>query len=109
MNRSITKAQRAELEEACTFGAEEAHDLLRKYTGIEARPYTATCTTTRTRTLSVPVTMMDWTICWKKQMWRCWMDKLKPCPFCGGAGLEAGTEETGGGMKFCFERMYEIP
>mgnify|MGYP004663694993 CR=1 FL=1 len=37
------------------------------------------------------------------------MDKLKPCPFCGGAGLEAGTEETGGGMKFCFERMYEIP
>lgn len=41
MNRSITKAQRAELEEACTFGAEEAHDLLRKYTGIEARPYTA--------------------------------------------------------------------
>lgn len=41
MNRSITKAQRAELEEACTFGVEEAHDLLRKYTGIEARPYTA--------------------------------------------------------------------
>ena len=26
MNRSITKAQRAELEEACTFGVEEAHD-----------------------------------------------------------------------------------
>ena len=41
MNRSITKAQRAELEEACTFGVEDAHDLLRKYTGIEARPYTA--------------------------------------------------------------------
>ena len=41
MNRSITKAQRAELEEACTLGVEEAHDLLRKYTGIEARPYTA--------------------------------------------------------------------
>lgn len=41
MNRSITKAQRAELEEACTFGVEEAHDLLREYTGIEARPYTA--------------------------------------------------------------------
>lgn len=39
MNRSITKAQRAELEEACTFGVEDAHDLLRKYTGIEARPY----------------------------------------------------------------------
>ena len=41
MNRSITKAQRAELEDACTFGVEDAHDLLRKYTGIEARPYTA--------------------------------------------------------------------
>lgn len=41
MNRSITKAQRAELEEACTFGVEDAHDLLRKYTGVEARPYTA--------------------------------------------------------------------
>lgn len=41
MNRSITKAQRAELEEACTFGVEEAHDLLRKYAGVEARPYTA--------------------------------------------------------------------
>lgn len=41
MNRSITKAQRAELEEACTFGVEDAHYLLRKYTGIEARPYTA--------------------------------------------------------------------
>ena len=41
MNRSITKAQRAELEEAYTFGVEEAHDMLRKYTGIEARPYTA--------------------------------------------------------------------
>lgn len=41
MNRSITKDQWAELEEACTFGVEEAHDLLRKYTGIEARPYTA--------------------------------------------------------------------
>lgn len=41
MNRSITKAQRAELEEACTFGVEDAHDLLRKCTGIEARPYTA--------------------------------------------------------------------
>ena len=30
-----------ELEDACTDGVEEAHDLLRKYTGIEARPYTA--------------------------------------------------------------------
>ena len=41
MNRSITKAQRAELEEACTFDVKEAHDLLRKYAGVEARPYTA--------------------------------------------------------------------
>ena len=49
MNRSITKAQRAELEEACTFGVEEAHDLLRKYTGIEARPYTEYSRRTPTR------------------------------------------------------------
>ena len=41
MNRSITKTPRAEREEACTIGVEEAHDLLWKYTGIEARPYTA--------------------------------------------------------------------
>lgn len=41
MAKYITQAQMDELEEACTFGVEEAHDLLRKYTGIEARPYTA--------------------------------------------------------------------
>ena len=41
MAKFITKSQMEELEDACTDGVEEAHDLLRKYTGIEARPYTA--------------------------------------------------------------------
>lgn len=41
MSKCITKSQMAELKDACTFGVEDAHDLLRKYTGIEARAYTA--------------------------------------------------------------------
>lgn len=41
MAKFITKSQMEELEDACRFGVEAAHDLLRKYTGIEARPYTA--------------------------------------------------------------------
>lgn len=41
MAKYITKAQREELEDASTFGVEEVHDLLKKYAGIEARPYTA--------------------------------------------------------------------
>ncbi len=41
MAKFITKSQMEELEDACTFGVKEVHDLLRKYTGIEARPYTA--------------------------------------------------------------------
>jgi hypothetical protein len=41
MAKFISKSQMEELEDACTFGVEEAHDLLRKYAGIEARPYTA--------------------------------------------------------------------
>lgn len=41
MAKFITKLQMEELEDACTFGFKEAHDLLLKYTGIEARPYTA--------------------------------------------------------------------
>ena len=35
MAKFISKSQMEELEDACTFGVEEAHDLLRKYTGIE--------------------------------------------------------------------------
>lgn len=41
MTKYITKAQREELEDASAFGVEETHDLLKKYAGIEARPYTA--------------------------------------------------------------------
>lgn len=41
MAKYITKAQREELEEASVLGVHEAHDLLKKYTGTEARPYTA--------------------------------------------------------------------
>lgn len=40
-SRYITKAQREELEDASCFGIEDAHELLEKYAGIEARPYTA--------------------------------------------------------------------
>lgn len=40
-SRYITKAQREELEDASFFGIEDAHELLEKYAGIEARPYTA--------------------------------------------------------------------
>lgn len=41
MAKYITQAQMDELEEACSFDIEEGHALLRKYAGIEARPYTA--------------------------------------------------------------------
>ena len=41
MPKYITKAQREELADASAFGVEETHDLLKKYAGIEARPYTA--------------------------------------------------------------------
>lgn len=41
MIKYITKAQREELEKASILGVHEAHDLLKKYAGIEARPYTA--------------------------------------------------------------------
>lgn len=41
MAKYITQAQMDELEEACSFDIEDGHDLLRKYAGIEARPYTA--------------------------------------------------------------------
>lgn len=41
MIKYITKAQREELEEASFLGVHEAHDLLKKYAGIEAQPYIA--------------------------------------------------------------------
>ncbi len=41
MIKYITKAKREELEDASAFGVEEAHNLLKKYAGIEARPYRA--------------------------------------------------------------------
>lgn len=41
MAKYITQAQMDELEEACSFDIEDGHDLLRKYAGIEARPYIA--------------------------------------------------------------------
>lgn len=39
MAKYITQAQMDELEEACSFDLEDGHALLRKYAGIEARPY----------------------------------------------------------------------
>jgi hypothetical protein len=42
MSRTITKAQLKEIEEARWYGERtEAYALLKEYTGIEARPYTA--------------------------------------------------------------------
>ena len=41
MAKYITAEQMEELEEACEFGIEYGHSLLRKYAGIEARPYMA--------------------------------------------------------------------
>ena len=41
MAEYITKAQYEEIGDACALGVEEGHDLLRKYAGIEAKPYCA--------------------------------------------------------------------
>lgn len=42
MAKFITKSQMLELEGTClAFGITEANELLKKYAGIEARPYTA--------------------------------------------------------------------
>lgn len=42
MAKFITKSQMVELEGTClAFGIAEANGLLKKYAGIEARPYTA--------------------------------------------------------------------
>ena len=42
MNRVITKAQLKEIEEASFWGDRtDAYALLKEYTGIEAKPYTA--------------------------------------------------------------------
>ena len=41
MAKFISKSQMEELEDACTFGIGGANKLLEKYTGIEARAYTA--------------------------------------------------------------------
>ncbi len=37
----ITKQQLSMIEDAALYGKEEFHRVLEKYTGIEARPYTA--------------------------------------------------------------------
>ena len=41
MAKYITKAQREELADAEEYGIGDLHELLEKYAGIEARPYTA--------------------------------------------------------------------
>lgn len=41
MPKYITKAQREELADAEEYGEGDLHELLKKYAGIEARPYTA--------------------------------------------------------------------
>ena len=41
MAKFITKTQYEELEDAAVCGVEETHDLLEKYAGIKASPYTA--------------------------------------------------------------------
>ena len=41
MAKFITKTQYEEMEDAAVCGVEEVHDLLEKYAGIKARPYTA--------------------------------------------------------------------
>ena len=41
MAKFITQKQYEEMEDAADCGVEEAHDLLEKYAGIKASPYTA--------------------------------------------------------------------
>lgn len=41
MAKFITQKQYEEMEDAAFCGVEEAHDLLEKYAGIKASPYTA--------------------------------------------------------------------
>lgn len=41
MAKFITKAQYEEMEDAAVCGVEEVHNLLEKYAGIKASPYTA--------------------------------------------------------------------
>ena len=41
MPKHITKAQRAELSDAEEHGVGDLHELLQKYAGIRAEPYTA--------------------------------------------------------------------
>lgn len=41
MPKYITKAQRAELADAEEYGDGDLHELLQKYAGIRAEPYTA--------------------------------------------------------------------
>lgn len=41
MPKYITKAQREELADAEEYGEGDLHELLKKYAGIEAKPYTA--------------------------------------------------------------------
>ena len=41
MAKFITQKQYEEIEDAAFCGVEEAHDLLEKYAGIKASPYTA--------------------------------------------------------------------
>lgn len=41
MAEYITKDQYRQIEDASLYGVTEFHNLLEKYTGIEAKPYTA--------------------------------------------------------------------
>lgn len=41
MAEYITKDQYQQIEDASLYGVTEFHNLLEKYTGIEAKPYTA--------------------------------------------------------------------
>ena len=41
MVKYITKDQYRQIEDALLYGMTEFHNLLEKYTGIEAKPYTA--------------------------------------------------------------------
>ena len=41
MPKYITEAQREELADAEEYGTGDLHELLKKYAGIEAKPYTA--------------------------------------------------------------------
>lgn len=87
MAKYITQAQMDELEEACSFDIEDGHDLLRKYAGIEARAYTAYQYYDEDGTFIGCSDEFCLDDLLEKQMWRCGMDKLKPCPFCGGEAL----------------------